>query len=678
MKKQLTHIQGVRGILIILIVLFHLFPQYCPNGFLGVDVFFVISGYFLLGKQLADGSDFHLPSFIKNKCGRLLQPYFFTVFFSIIIGILIFPAADILQADELVKGTLLCMCNDTLQGMSSGYFAVQTRSYPLMHMWYMGVLLQCYLFFALLFTLWQLFRVPGRFRLLLSVIICLGSFIFAHQGLYGDWWQNPVNTYYLTTARIWEFVLGGILYRLPPVICNKSNIIALTAIGALILLSFIPIENSYQYVGIGAVIGALIIRYGAVGITNNILSTKIFICLGSISFSLYLVHWPLICFAEYIFCNQVPLWGYFVLIIIIFIFAILAYHTIEKPRFSLWLIAILWVTMFGLQTLTLRTRGFHNLLHQRINTQFQELRLSPQPAVAPDNSLLTGSDGIAPNQSSPQEKKGFLLLNVGDLSQPVSFVIMGDSHAGDVTKALHYKGCESGWHGVFLNSYVVPFWNADYRKEGLPTAPGNFFNENKAVHIISWLRAHPELKYVIIAQYWRYRFVPHVSWQGQNIEQNIIKERLNELRAFCEQIKLTGKEIIIFTDTPEISETNPRRVARSYAMYSMLPQLPQGMCYTQKEYSNTDGYFNSMLESLQDEGLCTVIHREDAFFENPACSALRNGKSIFRDSHHLTIQGSLLSISKHTALLEFLLGKQNSHPDELNCDRHSPQKAAVE
>lgn len=678
MKKQLTHIQGVRGILIILIVLFHIFPQYCPNGFFGVDVFFVISGYFLLGKQLTDGSDFHLTSFIKNKCGRLLQPYFLTVFSCIIIGILILPASDILQADKLVKGVLLCTCNDTLQGMSSGYFAVQTRSYPLMHMWYMGVLLQCYLFFALLFSLWQFFRVPGRFRLLLSVIIGLVSFIYAHQELYGYWWQNPINTYYLTTARIWEFVLGGILYGLPPVISNKSSIVALTALGVLILLSFLPIESSYQYVGISAVIGALIIRYGAVGITNNILSTKIFICLGTISFSLYLVHWPLICFAEYIFCNQVPLWGYFVLISIIFTFAILAYHTIEKPRFPLWSIAILWVTVFGLHTLTIRTLGFHNLLHQHLNTQFQDLQIRPQTAVSPDNPLQTGSDGIAPNQSSPLAKKGFLLMNVGDLGQPVSFVIMGDSHAVDLTKALHYKGCESGWHGVLLNSYVVPFWNADYRKEGLPSAPGNFFNKNKAVHIISWLRAHPELKYVMIAQYWRYRFVPHVSWQGKNIEQNIIEERLNELRSFCEQVKLAGKEIIIFTDTPEISETTPCRVARGYAMYSMLPQLPQGMYYNQEEYSKTDGYFNSMLDSLQEEGFCTVIHREDAFFENATCSALRNGKSIFRDSHHLTVQGALLSISKHTALLEFLLGKQNFHPDEQNCDGHSQQKAAVE
>lgn len=657
--QQLTYIQGIRGIAILLIVLFHFLPGVCPNGYMGVDVFFIISGYFLLGKQVRGEQDFRLLPFLMQKGQRLLFPYFVLIFLVAVAAVLILPAGDMMKAGQLLKACLLGKGNVFLDHLSGNYFSSDTRALPLMHLWYMGVMLQSLLLFAGLFTFWQLFHVSSKVRMLHLAVVGVVSFTLAFLYLLPLPFEYSQNTYYWTSARLWEFALGGLLYghhRFGSSAC--APLLSASAFVIIITCSFIPLPNSAVGVMLGALCGILLLLFGKSCRSFIPLENKFFVGMGNISFSLYLIHWPCICYAEYILGRPISCYDTVWFGLIILAAAYLFHRGIEKPRYSFTLLPLSAILACATYRSISMTNGFAAYLHQDANhllaCSTSHCNLPNLPEHSP---LWEGSSGIAPNQFSPRVAPAPLLQELGDTDEGVSFIIMGDSHASDLAVGMHLQGLENKWHGLYLNSYVIPFWGAEYRSPA-SVAPGNFFDEDKANHILCWLKQHPSIKTVLIAQYWSWRLCPHTMWNGQAIDENITRARVSELRQFCRHIKDCGKNVVLVTDTPQLPASSPLRLLGSHIMWHQGKPVPSALCCNRIHYDELNGDFNKEMDKMEHDGLCRVLHRENVFFRTDRFVAYDGNHLTHRDSHHLYPYGSAFSLSGNIDEIRKLLSEE--------------------
>lgn len=644
--QRLSYIQGLRGIAILLIFLFHLMPNICPSGYLGVDIFFVISGYLLIGRQLVADEPFRPLDFFKKRSLRLLPPYFGLIIAVTLISICLFPAHEMLESARLIKASLSGQANVFLDQLSGNYFSPNTRHYPLMHLWYMGVLLQCYLLFPLFFYLWSFTRCRKVYRVATMLILGAASFATAFLYLLPLPYNYAIDTYYWTSARIWEFALGGLFFVLPkPQGSFRSHGLAVVTLVGLIICAFIPLPNNSAGVFIGALGGCLLLRYGSVWQRYSPLNSRIALFLGAISFSLYLVHWPCICFAEYLLCQQPALISAGALVALILSLSVLYKKAVEDHQFSLLALLLLGGMAGILYKAQIKTHGFRNFLHRDANRIIElSLRHTDLPELEQESPMGRGSEGIRANQNSPHAHPGALLYHCGDRQATATFVVMGDSHGDDFARAMHTLGEQNAWHGVHLNAYVVPFWNASLRTSPL-IAPGQYFDEDKAQRIMHWLESHPELKTVFIAQQWCGRMTEHRTWSGELVQGDIVQTRVNELRELCRQLHSIGKQVVLVTDNPAIGTENPRHLLSAYLMRQEASEFPIALCRRKTEYEQKEGAFNKELDSLAQEGLCQVLHREKAFFPSETFKSYDGHALYHRDSHHLTIDGGLLSLS---------------------------------
>src|SRR6202045_304631 len=198
-------IDGLRAIAVMLVMNFHAFPEAMPGGFIGVDIFFVISGFLITGiiaRQL-DQQRFSLVAFYNRRIRRIFPALIIVLFVTLVLGWLwMLPAAYAqLSADAFSSAAFFSNIALLLQ---SGYFDIESAKKPLLHLWSLGIEEQFYLFWPLILML------VARMRLSILVaasVLGVASFVL-NVALIGS---NPVATFYLPFTRAWELLAGAAL-----------------------------------------------------------------------------------------------------------------------------------------------------------------------------------------------------------------------------------------------------------------------------------------------------------------------------------------------------------------------------------------------------------------------------------------------------------------------------------
>ncbi|MCQ2365528.1 MAG: acyltransferase, partial [Akkermansia sp.] len=202
-KTHLSHVVGLRALAIILVVLFHMKASWCPQGFFGVDMFLVISGYFLLAKPLRQAAAFQFLPFVKGKLLRLMPPLCVAIAAALVLVACLQPFGDLCTAAQAALGGLCGVSNILADSRAHDYFAVDTRTDPFMHLWYMGVMFQSLLLFGILFFCWEKAHCSRRCRILsllflggASLALYLRFLPAAWGGAGGGWargepWPRP-------------------------------------------------------------------------------------------------------------------------------------------------------------------------------------------------------------------------------------------------------------------------------------------------------------------------------------------------------------------------------------------------------------------------------------------------------------------------------------------------------
>jgi peptidoglycan/LPS O-acetylase OafA/YrhL len=355
--KYRADIDGLRAIAVLAVVAFHAFPNWLRGGFIGVDVFFVISG-FLISTIIFENLDrgtFSFKEFYARRIKRIFPALILVLIACFAFGWFVLLADEYKQLGKHIAAGTGFVSNFVLWG-EAGYFDNSAETKPLLHLWSLGIEEQFYIVWP--FVLW--FAWKRKFNLLtITIIVAIASFVLNIKGVK----QDMVATFYSPQTRFWELLSGSLLAWFAIYKNNSFHSYALKIDGWLAKVIYSePVEaegktlsNVFSFIGLlllaygfwrinkelnfpdkwalVPVLGtALIITAGSKAWVNRkILSNKIAVWFGLISFPLYLWHWPLLSFAR-IVESEVPSRNIRIAAVVLSIaLAWLAYKLVERP-----------------------------------------------------------------------------------------------------------------------------------------------------------------------------------------------------------------------------------------------------------------------------------------------------------------------------------------------------------
>lgn len=335
--KYRPDIDGLRAIAVWAVLFFHAFPTKFHGGFVGVDIFFVISGYLIsniLFENMEDGN-FTFRDFYSRRIRRIFPALILVMTVTIIAGWGILVADEMSQLGLHIAAGAGFISNLIVWG-EAGYFDTASALKPLLHLWSLGIEEQFYIFWPLL--LWGALKFRISF-LLLTILIAFGSFTLNVTMISSD----PTATFYSPATRAWELLCGTILAWLSLYSTRlnhetapwRAHILSLCG-STLLIVAMILMEKNRAFPGWWAllpVLGAVcLIASGPQGVINkHILSSRPMVWFGLISFPLYLWHWPLLSFGQIVYGEQTKLGFRVMALLLSVLLAGLTVRFFERP-----------------------------------------------------------------------------------------------------------------------------------------------------------------------------------------------------------------------------------------------------------------------------------------------------------------------------------------------------------
>lgn len=334
--KYRPEIDGLRTIAVTSVILFHAHFNFISGGFLGVDIFFVISGFLIttiITREVKEGK-FSILKFYEKRARRILPALFTVMLFCIPFAWFMYTPSEFVDFGESLVAVSIFSSN-ILFFTESGYYDAISDYKPLLHTWSLAVEEQYYIFFPLLVML--LWRYGKK---LLFGIICILFVISIIMAEYATRAFTTSASFYLLPTRFFEILLGGMITFIPIDLnqdkYKKSNQI-LSSIGFIITIAVMFVfDGNTPLPGVLTLVpivgSAMIILFATKGTwVNTILSNKIMVFLGLISYSTYLWHQPLLAFAKYMSTGELGLPLIIGLIILTHVLSYISWRYIEKP-----------------------------------------------------------------------------------------------------------------------------------------------------------------------------------------------------------------------------------------------------------------------------------------------------------------------------------------------------------
>lgn len=333
MHQRRADIQGLRAIAVLSVVIFHAMGDVLPGGFVGVDIFFVISGYLISGILMdeIESGRFSLGGFYERRIRRLFPALFVMLASVMIAGLVLLPPWQMAELGHTGFSTIFFVSNFDLFGMT-GYFDSEAQTRPLLHTWSLAVEEQFYLLFPLI--LLGLMRLARKQLRLILLVGALGSLVLCLWALR----YNAAAAFYLAPFRGYELMMGAALARLPfpSRAASLRNALSVTGL-AMIVASLFLINGGMAFPGLAALLpcaGTALMLFtgaGATSLGGRLISNPATAFLGGISYSLYLWHWPVLVLGRAaLLATPTPLQTH-VLIGLAVLLATVSWRWIERP-----------------------------------------------------------------------------------------------------------------------------------------------------------------------------------------------------------------------------------------------------------------------------------------------------------------------------------------------------------
>lgn len=581
--KYRSDIDGLRAIAVLSVVVFHAFPSLLRGGFIGVDVFFVISGFLIstiLFKSLATGQ-FTFREFYERRIRRIFPALTLVLLSTIVAGWIILFPDEYAQLGKHTLGGAAFVSNFVLWD-ESGYFDNASNTKPLLHLWSLGIEEQFYLLFPILLWLGHRFKWN-----LLLLTLGLGSVSLAINFYLGKTYSSA--DFYSPASRFWELMSGAILAYasilaapntqaplkiLSPKIANTLSIFGLVLL--IVGLLTIKKQDAFPYwralipvIGSVCLIGAGTNTW----VNKQILSNRILVWFGLISFPLYLWHWPILVFLRILKGESAPAEYSIAAIFVAIILAWFTYKLIEMPlRFGKH--GALKSTFLLLAISGIGACGY--FINQRGGL--------PDRTVAKINyTLSSGQDGgdmgFTTQTFSPDQATDFrkvLGSSRKDTRENPVNILIGDSKA------------EVLFDGVVRTSQPGARWlmiagngtNGSFAPI-ISDNPAYAWNQESAQKTLELIDALPMIKTVAIASATRVIFKLKTEYTIQDLpESSLYYEALNGMSTFISELTKRNKKVVLVIDNPTLPDPRDclERVSSSQVLNNLLKLKPNPEC----------------------------------------------------------------------------------------------------
>ncbi len=357
--KYRAEIDGLRALAVMPVILFHAGIDLFRGGFVGVDVFFVISGYLITTILIEDieNKNFSIVNFYERRARRLLPALFVVMFFCIPFAWMYMLPWQMKDFSRSLVAVSLFVSN-FLFWRESGYFDTAAEEKPFLHTWSLAVEEQYYLIFPILLLLvWRF----GKNRMIWFIIlIALSSLALSEYG----WRRSPTANFFFSLTRAWEFLFGSIAaFFVQKRGVHENNYLSLIGLIAIVLAIFVfdettPVPSIYTLLPVVGVV-LVVLFAGKKTIVAKFLSIKLFVGIGLISYSAYLWHQPLFAFARIRSIEHPDIFLMTVLVLLSFVLAWFSWRYVEYPFrnktiisrnfiFSLTIVGMCFFTVIGL------------------------------------------------------------------------------------------------------------------------------------------------------------------------------------------------------------------------------------------------------------------------------------------------------------------------------------------
>jgi peptidoglycan/LPS O-acetylase OafA/YrhL len=628
--KHRSDIDGLRAVAVIAVVLFHTRLVRVPGGFVGADIFFVISGYLITTLLLEDirKERFSIANFYERRVRRILPALFAVLLFSSVAAYAILLPRDAKDYGRSLAATVFFSSNRVFAGQA-GYFDAPGEMKPLLHTWSLAVEGQFYIVYPLfLFVVTRYFR--KRYAIAIGLVLIL-SFAISVRRLGID----PPAAFYFIGARAWELMLGGLLATavIPELRHGKSaNILGLFGLG-LIGYSVFALSSATPFPGPNALypcVGAALIIYSGIAqetLVSRVLSVRPVVFVGLISYSLYLWHWVILVFSRYYLVRSLNRAEAAAVMASAFVLASLSWQFIETPfrrreafRSQAWLFS-------GAAAATLLMGTFGAVANVRNGM--------PNRFRGDARTLMDGAVDVWKRRYECQRS----ICPVGSADARESFILWGDSHAGALAPALERVALAHNASGfIAFHPACAPLLRLKRYDRSFEDCGG--FNDS----VLEYIKTHPvrtvflHARWAIYSEGQRYKQEPggpallarSLKWQDDNAAFNqLVHSTLAELKAL-------GPNVVIVASAPEVGVDVPTELARAYRS-----RMPLEIAPLLAEFMERQRRAFEVLRSAAAEFSAQIVYPHEMLCETSRCLVVKDQRPFYSDEHHLSVHGAM-------------------------------------
>ncbi len=642
-KDYRADIDGLRAIAVSAVVIYHAIPDLLPSGFVGVDIFFVISGY-LIGGIIYSGiknRTFTFADFYSRRAKRILP--------ALIVVILAVLAAGLFLLDSKQFSELSNQSIAALLGISNIYFWEYTNYFdtaselqPLLMTWSLGVEEQFYVIFP--FIVYAISRVPVKFRVSLLAGMTILSFVFLLFLARLD----PISSFYLLPSRAWELSVGATLaianreQAFSAISPLKRNLVA--GLGMVLLAwSIFGFDHASAFplypIFISVVGTAMLMQVPQSWINRNLLSISAIVFVGLISYSWYLWHWPIMAYFRIVSDGVPSQFAMIAAVPISFVLGVLSWRFVEQPFRR--------PSKSSRQTLLLAGGGLGLALAfplaGRLTDGFPQ-RLSETVLIAEQarmegrGNCLLGFDPVELSTSKRCNPDG------------AKIALIGDSHASALGPGLEAyakaKGTELLQH---TKSSCGPYLGYSYstvqNPAGLRTC--GVFIQKAVARIVD----DPDVETIIVAAYWPQndsRIARELKEGGLGDQVDVPIAVRNGVTNLIFEAEKAGKLVVLVEDIPSFDiDTMSRTIGDGLPARHILRSL---VAEDRTVGAPSDRLIRGLPMDLSTENTLKELaakyanaryfNLRDQLCDGQACRYMQEGAPLYFDRHHLSAFGS--------------------------------------
>lgn len=649
-------IDGLRAIAVLAVVFFHAGFGAPTGGYVGVDVFFVISGFLITSivvDEIRRGT-FTFAGFYERRIRRIFPALFVVIFATLAVGWYVLAPMDYKNLARSAINTTFFISNIAFNN-KAGYFAPAAETQPLLHTWSLAVEEQFYLIAPV--ALIAITRLGLNVRRVTLGAAALASLLISAYGVS----QEASWAFYLLHSRAWELMIGMILgLALVPQISNRFTAEAVGLAGlAMIAAACFAYAPETPFPGFAALLpclGAACIIHSATAqttATSRLLATPPLVFIGKISYSLYLWHWPLFAFATYEFGHELTASHRVALIALAVLLSIATWAFVEQPaRRRRGETTQRRVFAAGTAVMAACVAVSLGISHTRGALG----RLSPDAQAAIKVFRETGRmpKHCLPGNGNDRRYSHACTIGATDAPQP-RFVLWGDSHAMAIAKELSRQAKDAGSGGEFvaMNGCAPVF--------GVETLPNTKLRRClEASNQVKALLRNPAITDVVIFSRW----AVHTEGSGMPGEAGIRTRRYDTsslennravftrlLRQTIETITASGRRVTLIGPVPEMPY-DLRTIYIKDIMRGVHDTKTYGV--PRDAYHERQSYVLAMLKELSAIPGVTVFFPEQRFCDQTWCRATINDQPLYKDDDHLSEAGAVLLTPAFRAVLSRL------------------------